>query len=189
MNNDPAIFSMDEETGKLTGMLSEYVSYAKDSLGNQTLEFDIQDYDDYEEMIQALLNREIDMIFNVGRNPFFAEENGYALTNTAWTYSLMAVTDEKKFDENKAYTVAVPKEKYALKQHLAFSYPEWKLVDCDSLDDAADMVIHEKADCFLMGASQALLYDGNRDFKSIPLTGTMEECFAVRGGEGAFYRY
>lgn len=56
----------------------------------------------------------------------------------------MAVTDEKKFDENKAYTVAVPKEKYALKQHLAFSYPEWKLVDCDSLDDAADMVIHEK---------------------------------------------
>ena len=49
MNNDPAIFSMDEETGKLTGMLSEYVAYAKDSLGNQTLEFDIQDYDDYEE--------------------------------------------------------------------------------------------------------------------------------------------
>ena len=83
MNNDPAIFSMDEETGKLKGMLSKYVSYAKDCLGNQTLEFDIQDYDDYEEMIQALLNREIDMIFYVGRNPFFAEENGYALTNTA----------------------------------------------------------------------------------------------------------
>ena len=40
-------------------------------------------YTDYEEMIQALLNREIDMIFYVGRNPFFAEENGYALTNTA----------------------------------------------------------------------------------------------------------
>ena len=37
MNNDPAIFSMDEETGQLTGMLSEYFSYAKDCLGNQTL--------------------------------------------------------------------------------------------------------------------------------------------------------
>ena len=183
LNNDPAIFSMDEETGKLTGMLSEYVAYAKNSLGNQTLEFDIQDYDDYEEMIQALLNREIDMIFYVGRNPFFAEENGYALTNTAWTYSLMAVTDEEKFDENKVHTVAVPKEKYALKQHIAFSYPQWKLIDCDSLDDAADMVIHEKADCFLMGASQAMVYDNNRDFKSVPLTKTMEACFAVKGGE------
>ena len=181
LNNDPVIFSMDEETGKLTGMLAEYISYAKDCLGNQTLEFNIQEYDDYDEMIQALQNREIDMIFYASRNPCLAEKNGYALTNTAWTYSLMAVTDEKKFDENKAYTVAVPKEKYALKQHIAFSYPQWKLVDCDSLDDAADMVIHEKADCFLMGASQAMIYDNNRDFKSIPLTKTMEACFAVRG--------
>ena len=185
LNNDPAIFYMDEETGKLTGMLAEYISYAKDCLGNQTLEFNMQAYDNYDEMLQALQNREIDMIFYVGRNPYFAEQNGYALTNTAWTYSLMAVTDEEKFDENKVYTVAVPKEKYALKQHIAFSYPEWKLVDCDSLDNAADMVIQEKADCFLMGASQAMLYDNSQNFRSVPLTKTMEACFAVRGGEGS----
>ena len=185
LNNDPAIFSMDEENGKLTGMLAEYISYAKDCLGNQTLEFNIHAYDDYDEMIQALQNREIDMIFYAGRNPYFAEQNGYALTNTAWTYSLMAVTDEEKFDENKVYTVAVPKEKYALKQHIAFSYPEWKLVDCDSLDNAADMVIQEKADCFLMGASQALIYDNSQNFKSVPLTKTMEACFTVREGEGS----
>ena len=185
LNNDPAIFSMDEETGKLTGMLAEYISYAKDCLGNQTLEFNIHAYDDYDEMIQALQNREIDMIFYAGRNPYFAEQNGYALTNTAWTYSLMAVTDEEKFDKNKVHTVAVPKEKYALKQHIAFSYPEWKLVDCDSLDNAADMVIQEKADCFLMGASQALIYDNSQNFKSVPLTKTMEACFTVREGEGS----
>ena len=185
LNNDPAIFSMDEETGKLTGMLAEYISYAKDCLGNQTLEFNIHAYDDYDEMIQALQNREIDMIFYAGRNPYFAEQNGYALTNTAWTYSLMAVTDEEKFDENKVHTVAVPKEKYALKQHIAFSYPEWKLVDCDSLDNAADMVIQEKADCFLMGASQALIYDNSQNFKSVPLKKTMEACFTVREGEGS----
>lgn len=175
---------MDEETGKLTGTLTEYISYAKDCLGNQTLEFDIQAYDDYDEMLQALQEYEIDMIFYASRNPGFAEEKGYALTNTAWTYSLMAVTDEKYFNENEVYTVAVPKEKEALKQHIVFNYPQWKLVDCDSLADAADMVMNEKADCFLMGTSQALKYDNDRDFKSVPLTKTMEACFAVRGGEG-----
>ena len=185
LNNDPAIFSMDEETGKLTGMLAEYISYAKDCLGNQTLEFNIQAYDNYDEMIQALQNREIDVAFYAGRNPDFAEKNGYALTNTAWTYSLMAVTDEKNFDEDKVYTVAVPKEKEALKQYIAFSYPQWKIVDYDSLDDAADMVIQEKADCFLMGASQALIYDNSQNFKSVPLTKTMEACFTVREGEGS----
>ncbi len=48
-------------------------------------------------MIQALQEREIDMIFYAGRNPDLAEEKGYTLTNTAWTYSLMAVTDEEIF--------------------------------------------------------------------------------------------
>ena len=96
----------------------------------------------------------------------------------------MAVTDGKKFDEDRLYTVAVPKEKDALKQHIAFCYPQWKLVDYDSLEDAADMVMNEKADCFLIGTSQALKYDNERDFKSVPLTKTMEACFAVRGGEG-----
>ena len=184
LNNDPAIFSMDETTGKLTGMLSEYVSYAKECLGNQTLKFNIQDYDDYDEMLQALQNHEIDMIFYAGRNPDIAEKKGYALTNTAWTYNLMAVTDEKNFDEGNVYTVAVPKEKEALKQQLTFSYPQWNLVDYDSFEDAAEMITNEKADCFLMGASQAMVYDNNRDFKSVPLTKTMEACFAVKGGEG-----
>ena len=184
LNNDPAIFSMDDATGKLTGTLAEYISYAKDCLGNQTLKFNIQEYDDYSEMLQALQEHEIDMIFYAGRNSDFAEKKGYTLTNTAWTYSLMAVTDEKYFNEDESYTVAVPKEQEALKQHIAFSYPQWKLVDYDSLTDAADMVTNEKADCFLMGASQALIYDNNRDFKSVPLTKTMEACFAVRGGEG-----
>ena len=183
LNNDPAIFSLDEETEKLTGMLSEYVSYAKDCLGNQILEFYIQEYDDYDEMLQALQDHEIDMIFYAGRNPDLAEENGYALTNTAWTYSLMAVTDEKYFNEDESYAVAVPKEQEALKQHIAFSYPQWKLVDYDSLADAADMIANEKADCFLMGASQAMIYDNRQNFKSVPLTKTMEACFAVRGGE------
>ena len=184
LNNDPAIFSMDETTGKLTGMLPEYVSYAKDCLGNQTLKFNIQDYDDYDEMLQALQNHEIDMIFYAGRNPDIAEKKGYALTNTAWTYNLMAVTDEKNFDEGNVYTVAVPKEKEALKQQLTFSYPQWNLVDYDSFEEAAEMITNEKADCFLMGTSQALKYDNNRDFKSVPLTKTMEACFAVKGGEG-----
>ena len=183
LNNDPAVFSLDKETGKLTGTLAEYVSYAKDCLGNQILEFNIQEYNEYDEMIQALQEREIDMIFYVSRNPCFAEEKGYALTNTAWTYSLMAVTDEENFDEHNVYTVAVSKEKYALKQYIAFSYPQWKLVDYDSLEDAADMVTNEKADCFLMGASQAMIYDNNHNFKSVPLTKPMEAGFAVKSGE------
>ena len=184
MDNAPSVFSMDEETGRLTGTLSEYISYAVDCLGNQTLKFDIQAYENYEEMLQALQDHEIDMIYYVGRNPDFAEKHGFTLTNAAWTYSLMAVTDEQHFNENEVYTVAVPGKNEALKQHIVFSYPQWRLVGYDSLPDAADMLMNEKADCFLLGTSKALKYDNRRDFKSIPLIKTMEACFAVRNGEG-----
>ena len=125
------------------------------------------------------------MVYYVGRNPDFAEKHGFALTNAAWTYSLIAVTDEQYYNENEVYTVAVPKENEALKQHIAFNYPQWKLVDYDSLPDAADMLVNEQADCFLLGTSKALKYDNRRDFKSVPLTKTMEACFAVRTGNGA----
>ena len=184
MDNAPLVFSMDEETGSLADTLSEYISYAVDCLGNQTLKFDIQAYENYEEMLQALQDHEIDMIYYVGRNPDFAEKHGFTLTNAAWTYSLMAVTDEQHFKENEVYTVAVPRENEALKQHIVFSYPQWRLVTYDSLPDAADMLMNEKADCFLLGTSKALKYDNHRDFNSIPLTKTMEACFAVRNGEG-----
>ena len=183
LDNDPVVFSMDQRSGQLSGTLTEYISYARDCLGNHTLDFDIVAFDDYDKMIKALQNHKIDVIYYASRNPDFAEQNNYALTNTAWTYSLMVVTDKENFNENDTYTVAIPKNKQALKQHIAYSYPQWKLMDCDSIEDASKMVVDGKADCFIIGTSQALLFDNNKNLKSIPLTKTMEGCFAVKDGD------
>lgn len=183
LDNDPVVFSMDKKSGEIHGTLSEYISYAKDCLGNHTLKFDIQAFDDYDKMIEALQNNEIDVIYYASRNSNVAEKKGYALSNTAWTYNLIAVTNKEGFNENDSYVVAVPKNKVALKQHIAYNYPHWKLVDCDSIEDGANMVDDGKVDCFIMGSSQVLSFDGKKNFKIIPLTKTMEACFAVKDGQ------
>lgn len=183
LDKDPAIFSMDQTSGELSGTLSEYISYARDCLGNHTLDFDIEAFDDYDKMMNALQKNQIDVIYYVSRNPNMAEDKGYALTNTAWTYGLMAVTDKENFNEDDSYRVAVPKDKEILKEHLEYSYPQWKLVDCETIEDASNMVVQGKADCFIMGTSQALLYDNDKNLKSIPLTKTVEACFAVKEGD------
>ena len=183
LDKDPAIFSMNQTSGELSGTLSEYISYARDCLGNHTLDFDIEAFDDYDKMMNALQKNQIDVIYYVSRNPNMAEDKGYALTNTAWTYGLMAVTNRDDFKEDKTYRVAVPKDKEILKEHLEYSYPQWKLVDCETIEDASDMVVHGKVDCFIMGTSQALLYDNDKNLKSIPLTKTVEACFAVKEGD------
>ena len=183
LDNDPVVFSMDKKSGEIRGTLSEYISYAKDCLGNHTLKFDIEAFDDYDKMIEALQNNEIDVIYYASRNSNVAEKKGYALSNTAWTYNLIAVTNKEGFNENDSYVVAVPKNKVALKQHIAYNYPHWKLVDCDSIEDGANMVDDGKVDCFIMGSSQVLSFDGKKNFKIIPLTMTMEACFAVKDGQ------
>lgn len=183
LDNDPVVFSMDQKSGEIRGTLSEYISYAKDCLGNHTLKFDIETFDDYDKMIEALQNNEIDVIYYASRNSNVAEKKGYALSNTAWTYNLIAVTNKEGFNENDSYVVAVPKNKVALKQHIAYNYPHWKLVDCDSIEDGANMVDDGKVDCFIMGSSQVLSFDGKKNFKIIPLTKTMEACFAVKDGQ------
>ena len=183
LDNDSVVFSMDKKSGEIRGTLSEYISYAKDCLGNHTLKFDIEAFDDYDKMIEALQNNEIDVIYYASRNSNVAEKKGYALSNTAWTYNLIAVTNKEDFNENDSYVVAVPKNKVALKQHIAYNYPQWKLVDCDSIEDGANMVDNGKVDCFIMGSSQVLSFDGKKNFKIIPLTKTMEACFAVKDGQ------
>ena len=95
----------------------------------------------------------------------------------------MAVTEKEDFNENDSYVVAVPKNKVALKQHIAYYYPQWKLVDCDTINEAANMVVHGKVDCFIKGSSQVLKFDGNKNFKIISLTKTMEACFGVKDGQ------
>ena len=79
------------------------------------------------------------------------KKKGYALSNTAWTYNLIAVTNKEDFNENDAYVVAVPKNKVALKQHIAYNYPHWKLVDCDSIEDGTNMVDDGKSRLFYHG--------------------------------------
>ena len=183
LNNDPIVFSMDKKSGEIRGSLPEYISYAKDCLGNHTLKFDIEAFDDYDKMIVALQNNEIDVIYYASKNPNIAEKKEYALSNTAWTYNLIAVTNKEDFNENDSYVVAVPKNKVALKQHIAYNYPHWKLVDCDSIEDGANMVVDGKVDCFIKGSSQVLKFDGNKNFKIISLTKTMEACFGVKDGQ------
>ena len=72
---------MDEEAGKLTVCCQEYL-LCKDCLGNQTLEFMIQDYGDYDEILQALQNHEI--ILFMPAEILILQKKGYA----AYKYSL-----------------------------------------------------------------------------------------------------
>ena len=182
LTSDSGVSTYDPATGEITGTITDYVQFARGCLGNQELEFHLVGYDDKEAELNALKSGEIDMVFHFDQSPNLAEEYRVACTNTTWTANMMAVTNKEYFNENKANRVAVPQNKISLTRYLAFYYPQWEIVDCDTQEDAIKLVKDGQADCFVTGVSSEAKYSKNYGFYSVPLPNPAKSCFAVNSG-------
>ena len=180
--SDSGVSTYDPATGEFTGVITDYIQFAADCLGNQELEFQLVGYDSKEAELDALKSGEIEMIFHCDQNPNLAEEYHFACTNTTWTSNLMAVTNKQHFNENNVNRIAVPQNKLSLKKYLAFYYPQWEIVDCDTQEDAARLVKDGQADCFVTGISSENKYSKKYSFYSVPLVNPVRSCFAVNSG-------
>ena len=185
LTGDRGVSTFDPATGELTGAITDYIQFATDCLGNQELEFQIVGYDSKETELNALKSGEIDMIFHFDQNPNLAEEYHFACTNTTWTSNLMAVTNKQHFNENKANRIAVPQNKLSLKKYIAFYYPQWEIVDCDTQEDGAKLVRDGQADCIVTGVSSEEKYSKKYGFYSVPLLNPVKSCFAVNSGNSS----
>lgn len=182
LTSDSGVSTFDPATGEFTGVITDYIQFAADCLGNQELEFQLVGYDSKEAELDALKSGEIDMIFHFDQSPNLAEEYHFACTNTTWTSNLMAVTNQQLFNENNVNRIAVPQNKLSLKKYLAFYYPQWEIVDCDTQEDAAKLVKDGQADCFVTGISSENKYSKKYSFYSVPLVNPVRSCFAVNSG-------
>ena len=182
LTSDGGVSTYDPATGELTGAITDYIQFAAGCLGNQKLEFQIVGYDSIEAELDALKSGEIDMIFHFDQNPNLAEEYRVACTSTTWITNLMAVTNKQHFNESKANRIAVPQNKLSLKKYLAFYYPQWEIVDCDTQEDAAKLIKTGQADCFVTGISSEENYSKKYGFYSVPLLNPVKSCFAVNSG-------
>ena len=182
LTSDRGVSTFDPATGEFTGVITDYIQFAADCLGNQELEFQLVGYDSKEAELDALKSGEIDMIFHFDQSPNLAEEYHFACTNTTWTSNMMAVTNQQQFNENKANRIAVPQNKISLTRYLAFYYPQWEIVDCDTQEDAIKLVKDGQADCFITGVSSEAKYSKNHGFYSVLLPNPAKSCFAVNSG-------
>lgn len=182
LTSDSGVSTYDPATGEITGTIADYIQFARDCLGNQELEFQLVGYDDKEAELNALKSGEIDMIFHFDQSPNLAEEYRLARTNTTWTANMMVVTNKQLFIENQVNRVAVPQNKISLTRYIAFYYPQWEIVDCDTQEDAIKLVKDGQADCFITGISSEAKYSKNYGFYSVPLPNPANSCFAVKSG-------
>lgn len=181
LKNDPGFSAVDPKSGKLMGVVNDYIEYASNCF-EQPLEFNLVGLDSQEELIQAVRDNKIDMIFHVNQNPYYAEKNGLALSNTVLSVPFAAVTAQEAFDESAENTVAIAKENSKYKWYVTYNYPNWNIKECNSIKDAEQAVRNGKADCFIARSGQAMDYVNDKKMHSVFLTKTANTSFAVGKG-------
>ena len=181
LKNDAGFSTVDSKSGKLVGVINDYIDYAKNCL-DQTLEFKLIGFDSLDEQIQALKDDKIDMIFHVSQNPYYAEKNDLSLSNTVLSTSLAAVTTQNAFDENAENTVALVKENVKFEWYISYNYPEWNIKKYNTFKDAEKAVQKGDADCLIARSGQTMKYVNDKKLHSVFLTKTANTSFAVSKG-------
>ena len=182
LKSDSGFSSTDAGNGELTGVINDYVNFAADCLGKQTLKFKLTGFDSVAEQMQALKDDKIDMIFHFSQNPYVAEQNDFVLSNTVLSVSMAAVTGQDYFNENAENCVAIEKGNLLLKWHITYNYPKWKIIEYDSFKEVKKAVKDGEVDCFLTESGELDQYLNDNKVHSVFLTQAEEVSFAVRLG-------
>ena len=179
LKNDFHISSIDAENGKLMGVINDYIKFAQESLVKHSLYFELVGFDSQTEELQALKDRQIDMVFHFSQNPYAAEQNGFILSDGYLNYSMVAVTAKNYFNETEVNSVAVTKDDFLTKWYLSANYPKWKILEYGSFKSAEIAVKNGNADCFIMRSGQLSAYTKNSKLHNIFLSKQSRAVFAV----------
>ena len=178
LQGDSGFFSY-EEDGSHKGIIADYILYASDCFEERRLDFAVQGFDTQAEMIQALKDGKIDMIFHFNENHYLAEQNGFVLSNRIMKITIPVITTHKQFNENAANILAVPKDNYLAKAYTAHNYPQWKLVEYASRAEAEQALRKGQADCFFAKYSMLTDYADDKLLHGVFLSKPGNVAFAV----------
>ena len=179
LRNDIGFSSIDSSTGKLTGFINDYIRLATAALGSDVLKFKLVGFDSQTEQQQALKRKDIDMIFHISQAPYFAELNNFILSNTVVAITPPAITAKSLFNEAEENTIAMEKDNLILKWYISYNYPQWKIVEYNSLAEVEDAVRDGKADCMITKYRQLTKYLEDKKLHTIFLTKPGNTAFAV----------
>lgn len=181
-NNGGGISTYNEDTGEVTGVIADYMDLAKDCLYGQTLNFEPIGFDSRYDMLDALHNGEIDMIFSVAQNPNSAEQMRYDLSDTAWSMNMAAISPNNLFDESSENSVAIVSGQTAMRSYISRNYPKWSIVEYESQKEVVNAVRDGKADCFVVDSNDSLEYVKTHKLYFYVLSKPKHSSFAVEHG-------
>ena len=199
---------MEKHTKIVVGYLEHYLPYCdtgkdgsvegllKDTMtdlflrlpGSYQSEISYKSYENQQELIQALKEKKVDMIFPVGGELPYAEQNGYQQSSviTQAATDLVYLGD---YDESKIKKIAVNKNNTLQYEFTKTNYPDAEIVPYNSIEECIRAVKKGKANSTVIEAIRAVKLVGEEEkLQILPLANTCNICFGVNYGNSDLLR-
>ena len=143
----------DEQSGKLTGALKDFLALASANRKNANIFFDPVAFSSINEALAALRRGEVDCVFPVNHSDYNAERTGVMVTTPAMRSAMCVVVraaDQKDFSLQNAVNAALAKGNPYHDNFLKEEFPHWNVTLFDTAEDCLKAVADGKADCYLI---------------------------------------
>ena len=188
-----AFCAKDAATGKLTGALSDYLSYAENCLENAQLSFEPKAYPTAQAALDALGKGEVDCVFPTSLDGYDSEKIGIATTPPLMStdvYAVVRQADAGGFFNKEHIVVAVNQGNPNYEAFLVDHFPNWQAVYYENTQDCLKAVANSVADCVLISNYR---YNNisrlceRQHLTTLPASVNLDSCFAVNKGDTQLY--
>lgn len=183
----------DEETGELTGALTDYLTHAENTLNSPYLKFKPIPYDSIRDALAALDAGEIDCVFPVCMSSYDAEQSGIMLTDTAMDTEMNAVmrkSDSRTLSSESSIVFAVNENMINPESFIKEKFPDSEMKFYHGLQACYDAIADGEADCVLLSSFRVPPEEEKLEKKklhSVPTGEILELSFAVKRSELELY--
>ncbi len=179
--NDYLPYSDTAEDGSVTGLVSDIVPELFSRLpGEYRPRLSYIGYDNQSDMFDALRNGDVDLLFPVGGQSWYAEQEGYLQSSNVVTVNMDLAYLGTYSAESTPARIAVNRGNLMQYYYTISNFPDSEIVDCDSIEDCLQAVKSGKATSTVINSLRASgLITTESKLHIVPLEISDSRCFAV----------
>ena len=181
-SNDYLPYCDTDKDGKATGLVSDMF----DALpGDYEPDIIYRGYNSQNEMVEALKNGDVDMIFPVSSEAWYAEQEGYQESTNVVTSPIDLVYREPYTGKMTA-KIAVNKNNQLQYNYTVQNYPDAEIIQYDSIEECIKALKSGEVGSTILSARRAnYLMGTEKKLNVLPLENTEDRCIGVAVGNTA----
>lgn len=140
-------------TDEVDGLLKDFVGTVSNMVKNADIRFETKAYPTTDDLVEALLKKEVDCIFPICLSLYDAENMGILLTESVVEIEeqlAIRKSDAEDFDLADSKRIAINASNPSHGSIVMEQFPDWEIVTCPTPEDCILAVENGDADCMLV---------------------------------------